>query len=67
MKAEDLIAEVAKRRGVVLTVVDPAIILATVLELHLEKATKEIGAMVQAGADQKAAATVAHGRGSKKA
>jgi hypothetical protein len=60
MKAEDLIAEVAKRRGEVLTVADPAIILATVLKLHLEKATKEIGAMVvQAVADQRAAATVA--------
>jgi glutamine synthetase type III len=59
MKAEDLIAEVAKRHGVVLTVADPAIILATVLELHLEQATKEIGAMLQTGADQTAAATVA--------
>jgi hypothetical protein len=43
MNAEDLIAEVAKRRGVVLTVADPAIIVATVLELNLEQATKEIG------------------------
>jgi glutamine synthetase type III len=65
MKAEDLIAEVAKRHGVVLTVADPAIILATVLELHLEQATKEIGAMLQTGADQTAAATVAQEEAAK--
>lgn len=59
MKSEDLISEVAKRRGILVERTDPAILLGTVLELHLERASKEIAAMLEAGADQTAAATVA--------
>jgi hypothetical protein len=59
MKAEDLVAEVAKRRGVMLTPADPAIILGTVLELQIEDATKQIDALLQNAIDQQAAATVA--------
>lgn len=58
MKAEDLIAEVAKRRGVMLTVTDPALLLATILEIQLEAVTKEVGAMLTSSADQNAAASV---------